>query len=92
VGNVSRGPASGNGPRYPLYIAEVDETIPALKKATLTVIDDRGPNDPDSLQLSNFSLLENRRSGDLEIYLTRYGEQTRNVFSANAYKYTLTLR
>src|SRR3989440_3425379 len=45
VGNISPEPVKGNGPRYPLYIAEVDETIPALKKNTLTVIDDRSPED-----------------------------------------------
>ncbi len=92
VGNISRGPAEGNGPRYPLYIAEVDERRAALKKNTLTVIDDRRPGDTDAVQLSNFSLLENRETGDLEIFLSRLGERPDSVFSADAYKYTLRLR
>jgi len=92
IGNISRGPAEGNGPRYPLYIAEVDERLAALKKSTLTLIDDRRPGDFEGLQLSNFSLLENRETGDLEIFLSRLGERADSVFSADAYKYTLKLR
>jgi len=92
IGNISREPAKGGVPRYPLYIAEVDEKIPALKKSTLTVIDDRGPEDTKAVQFSNFSLLENRKTLDLEIFLSRFGEKPDNKFSANAYKYTLTFR
>ena len=92
IGNISRVPPEGNGPRYPLYIAEVDEEKAALKKSTLTIIDDREPGDTEGVQFSNFSLLENRETKDLEIYLSRLGEKPDNVFSANAYKYTLKLR
>jgi hypothetical protein len=92
VGNISRGLAEGNYPRYPLYIAEVDEEKAALKKTTLTIIDDREPGDTEGVQFSNFSLLENRETKDFEIYLTRLGEKPDNVFSASAYKYTLKLR
>src|SRR4029078_9095394 len=92
IGNISPKPGNGNLPRYPLYIAEVDEKIPALKKESLTVIDDRSPKDTAAVQFSNFSLLENRETLDLEIYLSRFGEKKDHVFSANAYKYTLILR
>ncbi|MDB6056224.1 MAG: hypothetical protein JWO95_68 [Verrucomicrobiales bacterium] len=92
IGNISRKPAEGNLPRYPLYIAEVDEKIPALKKNTMTIIDDRAPEDTAAVQFSNFSLLENRQTRDLEIYLTRLGENAGSNFSANAYKYTLKIR
>jgi hypothetical protein len=90
--NISPSPTRGNEPRYPLYIAEVDEAIPALRKSTLTVIDDRNPNsDTEQVQFSNFSLFENRETGEMELYLTRYGERN-NVFAADSYKYTITLR
>ncbi len=92
VGNISRGPAEGNLPRYPLYIAEMDEDKAALKKNTLTIIDDREPGDTEQVQFSNFSLLDNRETGDLEIYLSRLGEKPDNTFSANAYKYTIVLK
>lgn len=91
VGDISRTPPKGNNPRYPLCIAEVDEGRKALKKGTLTVIDDRGPTDTTELQLSNFSLLENRETKDLEILLTRYGERADSVYSGDVYKYTLEL-
>jgi len=94
VGNISEEPACANLPRYPLYIAEVDETLPALKRETLTVIDDRDPErDSEYLQLSNFSLLENRETLDLEVYVTRLGERgdQPDLWTADTVKYTLTL-
>lgn len=92
IGNISRQPAKGMRPRYPLYVAEVDEAKAALKKSTLTVIDDRDADDTEQVQLSNFSLLENRETKALELYLTRYGERSiESPFGADAYKYTLTL-
>jgi hypothetical protein len=89
IGNISRKPPKGNRPRYPLYIAEMDEEIPALKKSTLTIIDDRSPQDAETVQFSNFSLLENRETLNLEIYLSRFGERSGHTFSANSYKYVL---
>ncbi|MBI2825509.1 MAG: exo-alpha-sialidase [Planctomycetia bacterium] len=88
VGNISKEPVKGNSPRYPLYIAEIDEQKAALKRGTLTAIDDRAPTEPADVQLSNFSLLENRETKDLEIYLTRIGERPG---TGNVYKYTLKL-
>ena len=70
----------------------MDEQRAALKKSTLTIIDDRGPGDTEGVQFSNFSLLDNRETGDLEIYLSRLGEKPDNVFSASAYKYTIVLK
>lgn len=91
LGNISATPPKGNGPRYPLYIAEIDEQKVALKKNTLTVIDDRSQTDSPQLQLSNFSLLENRETKELELFLTRYGERADSIYSANAYRYILRL-
>jgi hypothetical protein len=58
----------------------------------VTAIDDRQPGQPAELQFSNFSLLENRKTHDFELWLTQYGERPENVFSADAYHYTLTLQ
>jgi hypothetical protein len=92
LGNISATPLKDPGARYPLFIAEIDEEKAALKKSTLTTIDDRGAADTEQLQLSNFSVLENRETLDLELYLTRYGEsQQHGPLSGNAYKYTLAL-
>ena len=45
LGNISSAPPKSNGVRYPLYIAEIDEEKAALRKSTLTLIDDRQPTD-----------------------------------------------
>lgn len=92
IGNISPDRPRGNSPRYPLVIAEVDEEIPAIRRDTVTPIDDRRPPDSPRLQLSNFSLLEDREDHRLEIYLTRLGENPGDFWGADAYKYTLHLK
>ena len=98
IGNISAEPPQGNSPRYPLYIAEVNEEIPGLRRRTLTVIDDRDPNrDTPLLQLSNFSAFENRETQEIELYLTRYGERgdgkshVGDFWTADVYKYVIAL-
>ncbi|HUZ61098.1 MAG TPA: sialidase family protein [Hanamia sp.] len=89
IGNISSEPPNGDYPRYPLYIVEVDEDHPSFVKDSLTVIDNRDPKqDTKNVQLSNFALLEDRDTLNVEIYMTRLGENV-DTYSANAYKYTL---
>ena len=94
IGNINHIPPDGNSPRYPLQIVEVNENNPSFKKNTVTVIDDRDPErDSEFLQLSNFSLLEDRETMNIEIFLTRLGENGggADIWTANSYKYTLFL-
>ncbi|REJ96324.1 MAG: exo-alpha-sialidase [Planctomycetota bacterium] len=90
-GNICEDPPSGNSPRYPLVIAEVDETVPALKRNTVTVIDDRRDDQPAALQFSNFSLVEDRETHQFELQLTTYGQDPGSVYTADNWKYRLTL-
>jgi len=93
MGNITDVPADGNSPRYPLQIVEIDEENPSFKKETLTVVDARDPErDSEHLQLSNFSLLENRETHEMEVYLIKLGQHGGgpDVWTADAYKYTLT--
>ena len=77
AGNIPDVPPDGNSPRYPLQIVEIDEEEPSFRKSTVTVIDDRDPErDSEHVQLSNFSLLENRETQEMELYLTRLGERS----------------
>lgn len=93
IGNICPNPPSGNSPRYPLIIAEVDEAAAALKKETVTVIDDRGPDDTAAVQLSNFSLFENKETHAFELYLTKYGQYSAEVWqTADCYKYLVNVR
>ena len=90
LGNINAQPPGGQGcayPRYPLVIAEVDESgpSPSLKKNTVTVIDDRQADQPESIEFSNFTLLENRETLALDLYMVVKGHSpTKN------YKYVLT--
>jgi len=92
MGNIPDVPPDGNSPRYPLQIVEIDEEEPSFKKDTVTLIDDRDPErDSEHLQLSNFSLLEDRETRQMEVYLTRLGARGggSDVWTADACKYTL---
>jgi hypothetical protein len=90
LGNICPGPPAGNSPRYPLVIAEVDEPRAAPKRHTVTAVDDRRDGQGD-IQFSNFSLLEDRETHDLELYLTTYGQEPdpADWATADCYKYTL---
>jgi hypothetical protein len=94
LGNISATPPQGNSPRYPLVIAEVDETKAALKKGTVSVIDDRQPGQGQDIQLSNFSLLEDRETHVFELYLTTYGQEPDPAAwaTADGYRYFLKLK
>ncbi len=94
IGNISEDPVNGNSPRYPLLIIEIDEENICFKKDTAVTIDDRDPlHDSEFLQLSNFSIFENRETNDIEIYLLRLGENGggADIWTAGTYKYTLSL-
>ena len=67
--------AVGNWPRSPLAIFEVREEPFALRRDTMTVIDQRGPGDAARLQLSNFRFYEDREDGNLVLFMTRLGEK-----------------
>lgn len=84
---------NGNSPRYPLVIAEVDYETGLLVRSTVTLIDDRREGQGD-IQFSNFSLLEDRETHDLELYLTTYGEDPNPALwtAADCYKYSLKIK
>lgn len=65
----------GNWPRSPLVIAEIHEEPFALRRETITVLDRRQPEEDEHIQLSNFKHYQDRETGDLIFYLTRYGER-----------------
>jgi WD40 repeat protein len=93
LGNISATPPQGNLPRYPLVIAEVDETRAALRKATVTAIDDRQAGQGD-IQFSNFSVYEDRQTHNVVLYLTTYGQEPdpKDWATADCYRYVLTLK
>jgi hypothetical protein len=93
LGNISTTPPAGNSPRYPLVIAEVDEDKAALKRSTVTAIDDRQPGQGD-IQFSNFPLIEDRVTHELILHVTTFGQEPEAADWATAenYRYTVALR
>ena len=82
----------GNYPRYPLQMVEVDEEWGCAKKDTLTVIDTRREGESERVQLSNFCLLEDRETGNIELYLSKVGQDdNRHEFDCETWKYTITI-
>ncbi len=91
IGNITEPSETfGNFPRFPLHIAEVDEEWGVLKKDTLTVIDTRREGESKMMQLSNFTLFENRETGNYELYLAKLGQyDSRSVYDCESCKYEI---
>ena len=87
LANIVPNPPKGNSPRYPLVIVEIDEENIGVKKGSEIIIEDRRDNEPERIQFSNFSLLENRETFDFEIYVTRLGENAEHSWQAPVYRY-----
>ena len=91
IGNVTPADTKGSFPREPLCIAEVDEDKGLLKKDTYAVIGQRDPEvESEQVQLSNFSIFQDRETHKLELYLAKIGSDKEEVFSADNWKYTIT--
>ena len=93
-GNITDHRVNGNHPRYPLQMVEVDETYGTAKREMLTVIDTRREGESDAVQLSNFYLLDDRETGDIELYLTKIGtlgHEGDRVYRGAAWKYRIQL-
>lgn len=71
IGNIVPENPRGNSPRYPLVIGEVDPASLLLLRETIGVIDTKGPDDDESLQLSNFLAYEDRTDGTITLDVTR---------------------
>ncbi len=85
--NILDKPPEGQSPRYPLCVAEIDETKAAVIKDSVQILDDRREGEPAALQLSNFSMMENRETLDIEIYMTLLGLNAKDFWYADVYRY-----
>jgi hypothetical protein len=66
----------------------VDENAAVLKKDTLTVIDTKRDGESEQIQLSNFTVYENRETLDFELTLTKNGQiDGMPAFCAETWKY-----
>ena len=76
IGNIVPTNPTGNQPRHPLVIGEVDIRSGLLRRDTVRVIDDHRPGDSPLLALSNFSAPEDRATGEIVVNLTRLFERS----------------
>jgi PAS domain S-box-containing protein len=58
-----------------------------LIKETLTTIDTRGECDSEQLELSNFSILQDRETGVIELFLPKFGQREDAPYQADCYRY-----
>ena len=90
ITNIVPNPPNGGRPRYPLVITEIDEENIAVRKGSAVIIEGRRENEPEKIQFSNFSLIENRETLDFELYMTRLGENAQHPWKASVYKYIIS--
>ncbi|MCE5238772.1 glycoside hydrolase [bacterium] len=84
--------AKGNWPRSPLVIVQVQEEPFALRRETITEIDRRQPGEPPLTQMSNFRFYQDRLTGDMVVFLSRFGEKDPDNFKlADYYRYRVAL-
>ncbi|MFH1007163.1 MAG: exo-alpha-sialidase [Candidatus Latescibacterota bacterium] len=91
ISNIVPAPAQGNSPRYPLTIARINEESPSVIRESMTVIDTRQEGEAETLQLSNFSVYEDRETGEIVVTLARLFPQDPNDWTAPCVKYALAL-
>ncbi len=94
IGNpcLSGQKAKGNWPRLALVAAEVQEEPFAIKKDTFFVIDEKNYNDSADIQFSNFRFYQDRKTGNLILYMVRYCQQgLQEWWRTDYYKYEVKI-
>ncbi len=90
LGNITSPEVQGNYPRWPLCLVRIDDKTGKAEKESLTIIDTKREGESEHMQLSNFSFLQNRESGTLEIYVTKIGQfEGRPWQEGEAWHYTV---
>jgi len=84
--------ANGNWPRSPLTIAEIQEEPFGIIRETIAVIDRRAPDEPSQTQMSNFRFYQDCKTGDVVLFLSRFGENDNENWKwADYYKYRIEI-
>ncbi len=92
IGNITDCNVSGNFPRFPLNIVEIDEQSGLAKRESLTTIDTRREGEPSMVQLSNFYLIEDRETLDFELSLIKYGQfDNQKPFFGETWRYKISV-
>ncbi len=92
IGNITPVNPTGNQPRFPLVMGEVDRRSGRLLRATVRTIDDRRAEDGPLLALSNFSAREDRETNEVVLNLSRLFQQSppdARDWTSDAYLYRI---
>lgn len=82
----------GNFPRTPLVVARVQEEPFGIIRDSIAVVDEQGPGEPDNVQMSNFRFYQDRETGELVLFYTRYSERSaQNWMDADYYRLRVRL-
>ena len=81
----------GNSPRSPLVVAEIDEERLGIIRESITIVDEVSGSDGPDTQLSNFKYYQDRSTGNVIVFLTRFGESGSRLAGANCYRYRIEL-
>ena len=96
IGNIVPVNPTGNQPRTPLVIGEVDVQLGRLRRDTVRVIDERKEGDSPLLALSNFSAREDCETGEIVVNLSRLFERSppepARDWTADAYLYRVRVQ
>lgn len=88
IGNITDHTAYGNQPRYPLIAVEVNERGLPIKES-LAVIDTRREGDRETVEFSNFSILQDRETGRIELYLSKIGQSKEFPLWGDCWRYLI---
>ena len=92
VGNLCEENPDGNGPDYPVVIGEIDPVRFLLRRESVREIDTyREGEDPAPMHLRNFSLYEERDTGDLVMRMTRLWVDDAGNMRGHAYLHRIEL-
>ena len=91
LGNISEENPQGNLPRYPMVFGEVDPRSMRLVRESVTVVDDRMPDEHPRTMLSNFMAEEDRESGEILLYMSRPFTRSEKDWTSDAYLYRIEI-
>jgi len=86
--------AQGNWPRSPLHIARVCEEPFSLVRESITAVATHTPEEGEFVQHSNFRFYQDRQTGEVVVYITRFGErgmEGTQWMDADLYEYRVEL-
>jgi len=90
IGHITAANPRGNRPRYPLYLAEVDRRGGRLIRDSLVKIDDRRPDEDESLMIYSIYAREDRHTREIAVHASRMVLPKGN-FSGDAMLYRISV-